>query len=182
MSPSLRPAVDADQEAIRAIYNDAVRCSTAIYTEVERTPDAQRAWFAGKRAGGWPVSVATDAAGAVLGFASYGPFRPFPGYAPTVENSLYVAEAARGRGVASALLAALLRQARAAGLHAMVAGIDGANHASFRLHEKFGFTEVGRLPQVAVKFGRRLDLVFYHRLLNDGAVDRPEPGAGASSR
>ena len=54
---------------------------------------------------------------------------------------------------------ALIEQARGADKHTMVAAIDSANEASVRFHERFGFVEVARMPQVGAKFGRWLNLV-----------------------
>ena len=96
----------------------------------------------------------------MIGYGSFGDFRAFDGYRFTVENSVYVAETARRRGAASALLAALIERARTIGKHVMVAGIAGENDISIRLHAKHGFVETARMPEVGFKFGRWLDLVF----------------------
>jgi phosphinothricin acetyltransferase len=109
------------------------------------------------------VAVEGDA---VLGYASYGPFRPFDGYRRTVEHSVYVAENARRRGVGEALLKALEVEARRAGMHAMIGGVAADNEPSLRLHEKLGFVETGRMPEVGQKFGRWLDLVFMQKMLD----------------
>ncbi|MDD7509904.1 MAG: GNAT family N-acetyltransferase, partial [Oscillibacter sp.] len=67
-----------------------------------------------------------------------------------------------GRGIASALMEAVLRLAREdAGTHTVVSVIAGGNAASVRLHEKFGFTCSGTLHEVGLKFGRYLDIVNY---------------------
>lgn len=163
-TPMIRDATEADLDRILAIFNHAVVNTTAVYDYTERSPEAQRQWFAAKQAAGLPVLVAEED-GRVLGFASYGPFRPWPAYQFTVENSLYVDPACFGRGVGSALLAETIERARAAGRHAMLAGIDAANAVSLRLHEKFGFREAGRLPEVGWKFDRWLDLVFLQKTL-----------------
>lgn len=167
MTLTIRDATPADAEAIRAIYNQAVRETTAIWNGAEVDGENRARWLADRQAAGFPVLVA-ERAGAVVGYASYGPFRAFEGYRFTVENSVYVAEAARGAGVARALMAALIARARQEGLHAMVAGIEAGNAASIRLHASLGFTEAGLLPQVGAKFGRWLDLLFMHLLLGDG--------------
>lgn len=160
----IRDAEPADLEAMRAIYNEVLASSTAIFSNIVRTSEAQARWFEERSTQGWPVIVGC-CDGAVIGYATYGPFRSWPGYRHTVENSIYLASHARGRGLGAVLLNALLERARAQGLHAMIAGIDGDNAASMRLHEKLGFTKVGELRQVGRKFDRWLDLVFYERLL-----------------
>jgi phosphinothricin acetyltransferase len=150
-------AKDSDLPGIVAIYNDAIANSTAVFSDQPVTVERQSEWMRLRRASGFPVIVAR-AGGEVAGFASYGPFRPWPGYRLTVEHSVYVAAARRRRGTGRRLVNELLERARADGMHAVVAGIDGANEASLRLHEALGFERVGLLPQVARKFDRWLDL------------------------
>ena len=107
----------------------------------------------------------------VLGFATYGDFRPFAGYALTVEHSVYVDPAAQGRGLGGALLRALVNRAREAGLHVMVAGIEASNTASIALHQREGFQNAGVLRQVGRKFGRWLDLLFMQKFLQEAGED-----------
>jgi phosphinothricin acetyltransferase len=165
MSPiDIRDADSSDLDAIRAIYNDVLDRSTAIFSDVARTTEEQARWFSDRRSQGWPVIVGCSD-GAVVGYATYGAFRSWPGYRHTVENTIHLAASVRGRGLGTVLLSALVERARAQGLHAMIAGIDGDNVASMRLHEKLGFTKVGHLRQVGRKFDRWLDLVFYERVL-----------------
>ena len=78
--------------------------TTASYDYDPVTLESRQAWFAAKQAGGWPVFVMEDAAGTVLGFSTYGPFRAWRGYLYTAEHSVYVAEAARGQGLGRALI------------------------------------------------------------------------------
>lgn len=146
------------------IYNDAVVNTTAVYDYQPRTAEAQAEWFAARKAQGWPVLVA-DEAGRVAGFASFGPFRPWPAYLYAVENAIYVAPDRRGEGIGSLLLPALIHEAKARHLHTMIAGIDAGNRASLRLHEKCGFGEIGRFREVGWKFDRWLDLVMMQRML-----------------
>lgn len=117
-----------------------------------------RAWLDARRGKGLPVIVAEEE-GAVVGYASYGPFRAGEGYTLTVEHSVYVAAAARGRGIASALMRALIAEARRAGLRRMVGGVSADQAASLALHRRLGFEEQGRLGGVGTKMGRSLDLV-----------------------
>ena len=111
--------------------------------------------------------VADD--GELLGFASYAGFRDsmkWPGYRFSVEHTIHVREATWGRGVGRALMEALMARARAAGLHVMVGALDGANEASLRFHERLGFVEVARMPEVGWKFDHWLDLVLVQRILD----------------
>jgi phosphinothricin acetyltransferase len=166
----VRDATEADLPAILAITNDAVASTTALWTLTPLTLAQRRAWFEERRAAGFPVLVAEGEAGAVAGFGSYGGFRAFEGYAATVEHSVYVDAAHRGRGAGRALVVALIERARAAGLHAMVGGIEAGNEASLRLHDALGFIRAGVLPQVGRKFGRWLDLAFVVKVLGEGGA------------
>lgn len=155
----LRAATAQDAAGIALIYNDAVANTTAIWNDVQVDVANRAAWIAERQAQGFPVLVAVES-DAVLGYASYGPWRPHDGYRRTVEHSVYVSTQARGQGLGVTLMEALIAAAKAQGLHVMVAGIDASNAVSIRLHERLGFAQTGLLPQVGMKFGRWLDLAF----------------------
>jgi L-amino acid N-acyltransferase YncA len=161
----IRDALLQDQAGILEIYNDAVVNTTSVWNETPRSFAEQVQWFEAKKASGFPVLVAVEG-DEVAGFCSYGPFRPWYGYRFTVEGSIYVASHHRRKGIARQSLATLLTRAQAQGLHAIVAGIEAENLASIRLHEEAGYQIAGRLPQVGMKFGRWLDLIFMQRLLH----------------
>lgn len=155
----IRDAGLADVPGIAAIYNDAVEHSVAIWNEATVDLDNRREWMQERQRRGFPVLVAVEE-DRVLGYASYGDWRPFDGYRHTVEHSVYILPAEQGRGVGRALMEALIARARSAGLHVMVAAIEADNIGSVALHEKLGFKHAGRLHQVGTKFGRWLDLDF----------------------
>jgi phosphinothricin acetyltransferase len=174
-----RPAAEADLDRITAIYADAVIHGTASY-ELEPPSRAEMAGrFAALRADGFPYLVAADEHGRVLGYAYAGAFRPRPAYRFIVEDSVYVAPEAKGRGVGLALMKALIEAVRALGFRQIVAVIgDGhAESASVRLHEKLGFRHSGRLEGSGYKHGRWLDTVFMQLELNGGASAPPDPGS-----
>jgi phosphinothricin acetyltransferase len=158
------PAGEEHLPGILAIYNHAVEHTTAIWNDVLVDLENRRAWWRGRAEAGFPVLAAADG-GNVLGYASYGPVRAFDGYRQTVEHSVYVAENARRRGAATALLSAIEAHARSAGMHVLLGGIAADNEPSLALHAKLGFVETGRMPQVGQKFGRWLDLVFMQKIL-----------------
>jgi phosphinothricin acetyltransferase len=164
-------------ERILAIYNDAVANTTAIWNETLVDAGNRTAWLAERQEAGFPVLVAEDETGAVLGYASYGHWRAWDGYRHTVEHSVYVDRDARGRGAGSALMAALIDRARAQGKHVMVAGIEAGNDISISLHRKFGFEDAGRVRQVGAKFGTWLDLAFMQLILDL----RPAPDSSHAS-
>ena len=151
--------------AILEILNEAIATSTALYDYAPRPPQAMVAWFAAKRAGGFPVIGAVDDEGRLMGFASYGTFRAFPAYKYTVEHSVYVHHGHRGCGLGKVLISALIERARASDVHVLVGCIDASNAGSIALHRSLGFTHSGTFPQVGFKFGRWLDAAFYQLVL-----------------
>lgn len=144
--------------AILEIFNHAIETSTALYEYQPRTLETIEAWFATKTAGGFPVIGVVNDSDTLLGFASYGPFRPQPAYKYTVEHSVYVHPDQRGNGYGRMLLQWIIQEAEAHGMHTLVGAIDAQNLVSLQLHESLGFVKVGSLPQVGFKFGRWLDL------------------------
>jgi L-amino acid N-acyltransferase len=162
----IREASETDAPGILRIYNDAVLHTTAIWNGQPSSLEARLAWLGERRQSGFPVLVAADAAG-VLGYASFGAFRPWDGYRHTVEHSVYVDRAARRGGVGRGLVEALIERARAMDKHVMVAGIEATNEPSLKLHAGLGFVEVGHLKSVGRKFDRWLDLVFMQLMLQD---------------
>ncbi|MCB1500781.1 MAG: N-acetyltransferase [Bauldia sp.] len=158
----IRPAVETDLDAITAIYNHAVLHTTAIWNDAVVDLENRRAWYRARTGQGYPVLVA-EVDGAVAAYGTFGDFRPFDGYRFTVEHSVYVAESARRRRIASGMIEALAKAAAALDKHVMVAGIAADNEASLSLHRNLGFVECGRMPEVGFKFGRWLDLVLMQR-------------------
>ncbi len=161
-APEIREAREEDLEGLVAIYNEVIATSTAIYSNTPVSLADRRQWWQARLAAGYPVLIAPDAAG-VAGFASFGDFRAWPGYRFTVEHSVHVRADGRGRGVGTLLVRALLPRAAALGKHVMIAGVDAANAASIRFHERLGFEKSGHLREVGYKFDRWLDLVFLQR-------------------
>ncbi|WP_317203363.1 N-acetyltransferase family protein [Janthinobacterium sp.] len=160
--------------AILAIFNDAILNSTALYEYQPRTLETMAAWFAAKRAHGYPVIGVEDAAGVLLGFASYGAFRGYPANKYSVEHSIYVQRDQRGNGLGRILLGELIAVARREDVHVLVGAVDAANEASAKLHESLGFAHCGTIRHAAFKFGRWLDLAFYQLILETPA--RPVDG------
>lgn len=158
-------ATQADLPAILAIYNEAVEHTTAIWNESQVDLANRQAWLAERHATGFPVLVAHDDAGSVVGYASYGTWRAIQGFRHTVEHSVYVRSDQRGQGLGPLLMQALIERAKHAGLHVMVAAIESGNSASIRLHERLGFVTTGQMPQVGRKFDRWLDLTFMQLML-----------------
>jgi L-amino acid N-acyltransferase YncA len=169
----IRSATEQDIPAITTIYNEVVAHSNAVWTEKQDTEADRLAWMNARRALGYPVLVAAEAS-TVLGYGTFGDFRAWPGYRYSVEHSIYIHADHRGHGLGRAIIDELVSAAAALGKHALIAGIDGGNTASIRLHARAGFVEVARMPEIGRKFGRWLDLVFMQRLLDGAGAIRPD--------
>ncbi|MDH0731415.1 GNAT family N-acetyltransferase [Pseudomonas sichuanensis] len=169
MSYPLRDALVEDLPGILDIYNDAVRNTTAIWNETPVDLANRQAWFEARAQQGYPILVAVDETG-VLGYASFGDWRPFEGFRHTVEHSVYIRGDQRGKGLGPILMAALIERARTCDKHVMVAAIESGNAASIRLHQRLGFAFTGQMAQVGVKFGRWLDLTFMQLNLDENAL------------
>jgi phosphinothricin acetyltransferase len=152
----IRLAGAADAEPVRAIRNDVIEHSTAMWTTQPVSPGDGRAWLAENLAR-HSVYVA-EAGGRVVGYANWAPWRPKDGYRHTVEDSVYLASAHQGRGLGAELLRAVIAGARESGAHVMMASIEATNTRSVTLHERLGFELVGTAREVGTKFGRWLDL------------------------
>lgn len=161
----VRPALDPDLPGILEIYNEAVLNTTATYDCEPRTMEHRVAWFEEHQKLDYPVFVAQDDSGRIVGWSALNQYHARPGYRFTTENSVYVAADQRGRGVGKLLMPPLVAAARERGLHAILAGIDATNQASLRLHASFGFEQVARFKEVGFKFGRWLDVIYMELLL-----------------
>ena len=135
---------------IQGIFNQAILHTTALFEEKKRA--------------GIPV-LGVEQQGSVVGFATWGPFRPYPAYSKTAEHSVYIATEYQRRGLGRLLLQTIIREATEHELHLLVAGIDSANTASIALHQHVGFSPVGTIREAGYKFNRWLDLEFWQLLL-----------------
>jgi L-amino acid N-acyltransferase YncA len=167
-------AEPAHVAAVQAIYAHWVVNGLASFEEVPPDPADMDFWRRALQDAGLPylVAIADDQ---VLGFAYASPYRLRSGYRYTVEDSVYIAPVAKGRGVGRALLGAVIGRAEARGLRQMLAVIgDSANAASIGLHRSLGFRQAGLLPSVGFKFGRWVDSVIMQRALGPGDAELPE--------
>ncbi|MBL0134066.1 MAG: N-acetyltransferase [Chitinophagaceae bacterium] len=160
----VREATYQDLPRLLEIYNDIIINTTAVYDYEPHTIEMRTQWFETKKSQGFPVFVA-EIDGKVLGFSSMGPFRAWAAYKFSVENSIYVAAEARGKGIGKLLLPPVIDASKEMGMHTILAGIDATNEASIKLHERFGFTEVAFFKEVGWKFGKWLDLKFLQLIL-----------------
>ncbi|PZX16241.1 phosphinothricin acetyltransferase [Palleronia aestuarii] len=170
----VRDSIDADLEAITAIYGREVAGGTATF---ELDPPELAEMARRRRAlveSGFPHLVA-EIGGEVAGYASAGPYRPRPAYRHSVEISIYVAERHRGAGVGRRLTASLLDRCTAMGMRQAIAVIGGAdNAASLALHRALGFSRAGVLTDVGFKHGAWRDTILMQRALGPGASTPPD--------
>ena len=176
--PLIRASRDSDLPAIAAIYAHHVLHGTGTFeTEPPSAQDmaARRAEVLGR---GLPWLVAEDGEdGRVLGFAYCNWFKPRPAYRFSAEDSIYVADEARGRGVGRLLLEALVREAEHCGVRKLLAVIgDSANAGSIGVHRAAGFTDVGVLRSVGWKFGAWRDVVLMEKPLGEAHHTPPLEG------
>lgn len=157
----IRSGRTRDAEDVAAFWNPMIRDTAVTFNSLEKTP-AQIAADIASRGAGFQVA---EEEGQVIGFATYFPFRSGPGYARTREHTIVLAPRAQGRGLGRALMQALVRAARADGIHVLIAGVSAENPAGVAFHEAIGFSRVATLPQVGRKFDRWMDLVLLQRLL-----------------
>jgi L-amino acid N-acyltransferase len=151
--------------AILDILNEAIAHSTALYDYQPRTIESMTTWFQTKANGNFPIIGAINDRGQLLGFASYGTFRPWPAFKYSIEHSVYIHQDHRRQGIGLALMQQLIASAIEQQYHTMVGGIDMTNHSSITLHTQLGFTHAGTIQQAGFKFGRWLDLGFYQLVL-----------------
>ncbi|MBB6327197.1 phosphinothricin acetyltransferase [Algoriphagus iocasae] len=159
MSLVIRDAMEMDIPEILKINNHEILNSTVNYDYEPKSLEFQMDWFHQKTKAGFPILVA-EKDGKVIGFATYGSFRPKPSYQFTIEHSVYLHPNNRGIGVGKLLMEKLILIAKNQGYHLMVGGIDANNLQSLEFHKKLGFLEVGRFKEVGRKFDQWLDLIF----------------------
>ncbi len=160
----VRPATPADLPAINAIYNFYVETSPATFDLEPMTGEWRRAWFDARVVSGLPVLVA-GAEGGAAGWCCLSPWSPKQAYQSTVEESIYIADPHRGRGVGKMLLEAILGNAKALEKQVVMAGVVGCQQASLALHRKCGFVEAGRYEHMGYKLGAWHDVHWFQHHL-----------------
>ena len=175
--PLIRPSTEADLPAITRIYAHHVLHGTGTF---ETTPPTLEE-MAGRRTDvlgkGLPWLVAEEG-GEVIGYAYGNWFKPRPAYRFSVEDSIYLAPEAAGKGLGRALLAELLATLERSGIRKVMAVIgDSANAGSIGVHTALGFQHVGVVKACGWKFGRWLDIVLMEKPLGLADSCPPEEGA-----
>ncbi len=160
---SIRPVTAEDAAAIVAIYNHYVRQTTVTFEEIDVTPEQMAARIA-TATPVYPWLVA-EADGVLVGYAYARKYHERAAYRHTVEMAVYLDHRRHGAGAGTALYEALMAALPRGQVHALIGSIALPNPASIRLHEKFGFRRAADYPQIGFKFGRWIDVVCFHRLL-----------------
>lgn len=163
----LRAARAGDAEGLAGIVNHYIRETTISFNETEKTAEDMAAAVTDRLVVGHGFVVA-EQDGALLGYATYGPFRGGTGYRETLEHTVLLRPGAVGQGIGRALMAALEEEAHEAGVHSLIGGISAENSGGIDFHRRIGFIEVGRVAQAGLKAGRRIDLVLMQKLLSPG--------------
>jgi L-amino acid N-acyltransferase YncA len=167
---AIQPARETDAQAVCDIYAWHVANGTATFDTAAPDAAGWAAKIADFAARGFPFLVAERADG-VVAYAYAARFRDRAAYAHTCEDSIYVAHDARGDGIGTVLLTALIAAGRAAKFEQMIAVVGGGEPASVALHAKCGFVHAGRMRNVGRKFGRLLDTVYMQRDLTGKGWD-----------
>ena len=159
----VRPATVDDLAAIVRIENEAIDNGFAHFGSSHVTLDETRRAFelAHER---YPWYVA-EIDGAIVGFARCGPWKTREAYRWTTEVGVYVDPEWQGKGIGKALYQEIFPAMERAGFHTILAGIALPNDASIRLHESFGMTPIGTLPQVGFKLGEWRDVGYWAKTL-----------------
>ncbi len=157
----IRKAELKDLEELLDIYNYEVEHGVATLDLEPKNLLEWRIWFDEHNVENHPLFVA-QVGDAVAGYVSLSPYRAKEAYRSTVELSVYIGDKYRKMGLATALMAYILEEARKDDrIHNVVSVITSGNEASRRLHEKFGFQFCGTIPEVGMKFGKYLDIDNY---------------------
>ncbi|VTU26965.1 Phosphinothricin N-acetyltransferase [Variovorax sp. SRS16] len=171
---TIRPSRDEDVAAITTIYAHHVLHGTGTFETEPPTEADMAARRADVLSKNLPYLVA-EREGELLGFAYCNWFKPRPAYRFSAEDSIYLAEGARGQGLGTQLLAALSKAAESVGVRKLIAVIgDSANAGSVGVHRAQGFSHVGVLKDCGWKFGEWRDVVLMEKVLGEGSSTRPE--------
>jgi phosphinothricin acetyltransferase len=163
---TLRAATAADVPALPAIYNARIGEREATFETRPRDPADVAGWLTERL----PFNVAEGAGGEIAGFARLGAYSDRCVYDGVGVHGVYVAAAARGRGVGRALLEALCEAAERAGYYKLTSRIFTTNAASLAVHRAAGFEEVGVQRRHGRLDGQWRDCVLVERLLGEAAA------------
>jgi len=163
-SAIIRHGHRGDAGAVAAIWNPQIRDTVFTFEHLEYRVDEVAEMIESRQTAGLVWLVAEEN-GTVTGFATYAPFREGEGYARTMEHSIFLDPEAAGGGLGESLIEALVHEARARGVHSLIACVTGENDVGLKFHRDQGFEVVGVIPEAGLKFGRWMDLQILQRRL-----------------
>jgi phosphinothricin acetyltransferase len=166
MIPEIRKATPSDVAAIAEIYNEAILTTDASFDVEPKTVEEQQRWFE-EHGSKNPILVA-EINGKVVGWASLSQWSSRCAYSDTAEISLYIKDGFRNRGIGKKLMRTILAEGQKVGLHTIITRITSGNIISIRLHEQFGFENVGVMKEVGKKFGKLLDVCVMQKIYESG--------------
>jgi L-amino acid N-acyltransferase YncA len=150
----LRPG---DWSEVARIYAQGIATGNATFeTEVPSWEAWDDSHLANHR-------LVAEQGGQVVGWIALAPVSRRPCYAGVAEVSVYVAESARGQGVASELLAALVESAERGGVWTLQTSVFPENEASLALLRRFGFRAVGTRERIGQLNGVWRDTLLVER-------------------
>jgi len=163
---TIRYANSGDAAAIAAIWNPQILDTAFTFDHRVYSVDDIAAMIVQRQVAGhaW---VVVEHEGQISGFASFAPFRQGDGYGRTMEHTIFLDPEAGGDGLGELLMQAVEHEARARGVHSLIACVTGENSVALKFHRNLGFATVGRIPQAGWKFGRWIDLVILQKRLSD---------------
>jgi len=166
MNIIIRQAIKEDILSILEIINFEIEHSTSVYDYKKESLENKIEWFEKKKKDKLPVLVA-EQDNNILGYGTFGIFRPWDGYQFSIEHSIYIDKDSRAKGIGKEIMKELIQIAIKLKYHTMIAGIDANNAKSIQFHLNFGFLEVGRFNQIGFKFDKWLDLIFMQLFLKE---------------
>jgi phosphinothricin acetyltransferase len=162
---SIRPAQKTDLPGITIIYNEAIKNSNATFDTETKTLQEQYQWYDDHGSKN-PIIVAENNR-EIIGWAALSKWSDRCAYSDTAEISLYVKEKFQKEGIGTQLLEHILNKGKLTGIHTIIARITEGNDESIKLHERYGFEHIGRMKEVGIKFGKRLDVYLLQKIYQD---------------
>ena len=153
-----RDANGSDLKQIREIMSYYIENTTTNWSEQVLSVKQLRIWLHRHEMKNWPIQVAVDQSGQILGYSSLSDFRNIDGYKYCAENSVYVKAGYQGYGIGDQLMQKIFEQARKTNIRSIIAMIDSSNNASINFHRKFGFYVAGELKDIGYKHNRWLSV------------------------
>ncbi len=164
MTPiSIRPATKADAPAITALLNHFIAQTTTTFIIAPHTVEERELWFEQRDAA--HPAIAVDLEQRLVAWGALSLHNPREGYRHSADVSVYVHPDFQRRGIGRAIVIELIRLARAAGHHTLIADCCTESVGSIALHESLGFERAGRHREVGRKFDRWLDVVSLQLML-----------------